>query len=293
MPVLAAAQPAPAGAPAGPPDATEPAATAAGQPLALNSASADQLATLPGVGPDLARSIVALREQRGALGSVEELRVLPEATPEALASLRRDTVVDVTLTTRADTTPKTVDEVLARFADEPDVQEVQRMAVEYTHTHRDQVQRWLDASRRAAALPELRLEYQYEDNFNITDHFTEVVDNSGQVIYDDYPYDADRDQNHQVDVKLKWRLDDLVMSSEQIRVISEAQDIVKLRDKVLSEVTRIYFDRRRAQVEMLLSPKDDLKGQVEAQLRIMELTAELDAYTGGAFSQALAARSGR
>jgi phosphoribosylaminoimidazole (AIR) synthetase len=77
------------------------------------------------------------------------------------------------------------------------------------------------------------------------------------------------------------------MSSERIRVINEAQDIAKLRDKVLSEVTRLYFERRRVQVEMLLSPKRDTMGQVKQQLRLMELTASIDALTGGAFSQAL------
>ena len=38
------------------------------------------------------------------------------------------------------------------------------------------------------------------------------------------------------------------MSSERIRVISEAQDVVKLRDKVLRQATQIFFDRRRLQV---------------------------------------------
>ena len=77
------------------------------------------------------------------------------------------------------------------------------------------------------------------------------------------------------------------MSSEQIRVINEAQDIVKLRDKVLDEVTRLYFDRRRLQVDQLLSPSLDLKGQIEAELRLQEMTANLDALTGGAFSASL------
>ncbi len=77
------------------------------------------------------------------------------------------------------------------------------------------------------------------------------------------------------------------MSSEQIRVINESQDIVKLRDKVLDEVTRLYFDRRRLQVELLLSPAGDLRTQLENELRLQELTANLDALTGGSFSASL------
>jgi len=67
-------------------------------------------------------------------------------------------------------------------------------------------------------------------------------------------------------------------------MINEAQDVVKLRDKVLTEVTRLYFDRRRAQVESVLSPKRDLGAQVKDQLSILEKTAQIDALTGGAFS---------
>jgi hypothetical protein len=70
-------------------------------------------------------------------------------------------------------------------------------------------------------------------------------------------------------------------------VINEAQDIVKLRDKVLDEVTRIYFDRRRLQVEQVLSPSSNLKDQIKEELRLQELTASIDALTGGRFSASL------
>ena len=100
--------------------------------------------------------------------------------------------------------------------------------------------------------------------------------------------DADTDKDNVYQVTLKWKLDDLVMSSERIRVISEAQDVVKLRDKVLRQATQIFFDRRRLQVELLLSPPGDLRAQVEDEIRLMELTAELDALTGGQFSRAAA-----
>ena len=104
--------------------------------------------------------------------------------------------------------------------------------------------------------------------------------------------DADQGQYQEYKVRLVWDLDKLVMSSERIRVINEAQDLVKLRDKVLSEVTRLYFERRRLQVERLLAPKADLMARVREELRLMELTANIDALTGGAFSAALTS-SGR
>ena len=85
-------------------------------------------------------------------------------------------------------------------------------------------------------------------------------------------------------MKLEWRLDKLVMSSEQIRVINETGKANKMREKVLDEVTRLYFDRRRLQVDNLLNPPSSLTDQIEMELRLQEMTANLDALTGGEFS---------
>ncbi len=169
-------------------------------------------------------------------------------------------------------------EVLDRFEHEPDVREVQAMAVEYADASPEVVDRWLRASKQAYLLPKLDLQYRKELDAT-----------------DDYVYDsADRseltdttlDDNDSYEVKLEWRLDKLVMSSERIRVIDQAQDLVKLRDRVLEEVTRVYFDRRELQVAMLLDPADTLAGRVAAELELEALTARLDALTGARFSAA-------
>jgi competence protein ComEA len=57
--------------PVGAPAPGDPAGTS---PVNLNTATAEQLQTLPGVGPVLAQRIVAYREQHGGFRSVAELR---------------------------------------------------------------------------------------------------------------------------------------------------------------------------------------------------------------------------
>ncbi|MEU4497396.1 ComEA family DNA-binding protein [Streptomyces sp. NPDC023998] len=64
--------PAPPG-PTGPPGSGQGGAQAAG-PVSLNSATVEQLDTLPGVGPVLAQHIVDYRTQHGGFRSVDELR---------------------------------------------------------------------------------------------------------------------------------------------------------------------------------------------------------------------------
>ena len=253
--------------------------------LDLNTATVEQLSSLDQVDAGEAGRIVALRQQRGALSSVEALRVLNLDSP-TLDALRTGTRLDLQVSkVQGGKRYDTVDQVMAEFATEPSAQDVQAMAMDYTKTHPDMVQGWLESSRTAYLLPKVNLEYQKDLNYSDTNRYNEDVNNPGT--YMPYDYQDKADNNDTVQVKLEWRLDKLVISSERIRVINEAQDIVKLRDKVLDEVTRLYFDRRRLQVDNLLQPPGSLDKQLDNELRLQELTANLDAYTGGGFSAAL------
>jgi competence protein ComEA len=57
-------------------------------PVHLNSATLEQLDTLPGVGPVTAQKIVDYREQHGGFGSVDELDAVPGIGPARLENLR-------------------------------------------------------------------------------------------------------------------------------------------------------------------------------------------------------------
>ncbi len=68
-------------------------ADAPGQPLNLNTATLEQLETLPGIGPALAAEILATREERGGFGSVEELGEVPGIGEGRLAAMREAVTV--------------------------------------------------------------------------------------------------------------------------------------------------------------------------------------------------------
>ena len=60
--------------------------------------------------------------------------------------------------------------------------------------------------------------------------------------------------------------------------------MVQLRNDIVDEVTRTYFERRRLQISLLIDPPSDQPKTLEKELRLQELTALIDGLTGGYFS---------
>lgn len=265
--------------------ANEPAPASAPAPsaVALDQASASQLASLDAIDQDLAERIVAYRDRRGGhLTSVEELRAVQGMTASALESVREGTRTSFSISSGGGRTFDSVEDVMAYYKDEPSVQQIQRWTQEYARASPEMVRAWARASQSFALLPRLQVEYLLDDNLDRRFAYESV---GGEL----QPRQTalDEAQGFRVMVSSQWDLSELVMSSDRIRVINEAQDAVMLRDRLLGQVTRLYFDRRRQQVALLLEPPADLGERVEGHLRLLELTAAIDALTGGRFSQAI------
>ncbi len=61
-----------------------------GIPLDLNTASADDLALLPGVGPSLAKAIVSERTRRGGFKTWDEVDTVPGVGPARIETLKAE-----------------------------------------------------------------------------------------------------------------------------------------------------------------------------------------------------------
>ena len=164
-------------------------------------------------------------------------------------------------------------QVVPAQADEPPVEAVQQAAVAYIDCEPSALRALERDARSFGALPEIQLEGSFDgDRQTDLDPFENVEGRSD-------------DAGWEVSVELEWDLADLVTSYERIRTLSEQQRRMELRRRVLEDVTRCYFDRLRTIAELDLTPDLDPATRAQLLLRIDELTAQLDAMTGGEFSR--------
>lgn len=62
-------------------------------PININTATAEQLQRLPGIGPARAAQIIRLRQKNGPFHSVDELRALPRLSDKQFQQLKKHATV--------------------------------------------------------------------------------------------------------------------------------------------------------------------------------------------------------
>jgi hypothetical protein len=85
-------------------------------------------------------------------------------------------------------------------------------------------------------------------------------------------------------VNVTFPLDTLVVRAEERFVMREQRRLLKERERVFKRVIRTYEQRRRTQAEMLANGSKSAGVWARKRLRLDQLTAVLDAQTGGRFS---------
>lgn len=255
------------------------------QTVDLNTASAKELERLPGIGGKLAEEIIREREENGAFASVEDLTRVPGISSGVVVKLADKvrvgrTQAPLVIEEGQVVSAEIVRKVLARYAAEPTIKEVQTAVLDYTKVHPEVVSSWQLRARTNALLPQLRTQFGYDTDQNLRTR-TNLDATEAKVVTED------DDHTYQVDVRAQWDLDRLVFEPQELAVARESVRIANLRDRVLDEVTRRYFERRRLQVDLELSPPTDLADRIRKELRVQELTADIDSLTGGWFSRRL------
>ncbi len=167
---------------------------------------------------------------------------------------------------------------------EPTVRQTQEAALRYFRVNQDTVSSMRRRAGWKAILPVTEFSGGYSSKTAAEDTVNKEFDPVEKwVLRDSGGTEFD------VRGKLTWNLPQLIFNAEELDVAS----LAGLMEGILKESTRLYFMRRRLQVDMILTPPTDQASLLTKQLRMEELTGLIDAMTGGWFQRELNRRAGR
>jgi hypothetical protein len=177
-------------------------------------------------------------------------------------------------------TPGTLGRALARYADEPTVEDVVRAALAASGLDPGRARAAATRARASAWLPTARVGVRRGSGVDLSLRQTAAV--------------ADRsvlsaDESLALEGALVFQLGRAVFAREEVPLLREERAIAEERRELIVDVVRVYHERRRLQLERDLLGRDDL----EHALAIAERTAVLDGWTRGAFSRGLQAAAHR
>lgn len=174
-----------------------------------------------------------------------------------------------------------IDASLAKLRAEPTVRDVQEAALQYFRVNQDQIDSMRARARSKALAPVLEISGGYTQS-TLDDVSTNSYLNF-QNFDNPWVVRGSMGVGWNVRGKATLNLPRLIFNPEELDVAS----LAGLVEGILKESTRLYYMRKRLQVDMVLKPPTDQATMLSKQLRIEELTAMLDAMTGGWYQKAL------
>jgi ligand-binding sensor domain-containing protein len=175
---------------------------------------------------------------------------------------------------------------------EPEVGAVQRAALRYLELGSDRLRRLERNVARRGLLPELTVHGDY-GGFRASDEDHDDTVFSAGNRYQLLDRLNEHGRDFEVGAALRWDLGDTVYHPEEIDVSKEVRELIELRDEVLDEINQLYFERRRVLLERAQLPDAASAEAERLALRVRELAAGLDAWTGGWWSRQAEAPSPR
>ncbi len=163
---------------------------------------------------------------------------------------------------------------------EPSARSVQKDVARYGNLKNAKINRWQAGSRLAALLPSLSFGKDFSSANNVDLDRGSTSDRDTFIIGPD-------DTNRGWDFDVSWDLGDFIYSSAQTSIDGREKLMVELRHEMLTEATRLYYERRRLQMEFITSPPQNEEEHLDLIMRIDELTALLDGMTDGRFGKKL------
>ena len=170
------------------------------------------------------------------------------------------------------------DNLLSYFPGEPTIREVQERAIRYAEVHPEKIASWRRRANMSALLP--RLSFGIDRGSSDGLHWDSGQNPDTWVI-------GPENESTGWDITFTWDLSELIWNGAQTLIDVRSKLMVQLRDDILDEINGYYFERRKLQLELVEAPPKNRRERLRKELRIRELAANIDALTGGYYSQKL------
>jgi hypothetical protein len=171
-----------------------------------------------------------------------------------------------------------IDRALAALRGEPTLGELQRAALRLADADPERSKGWMRTTNLSQILPRFKVTVDYDLEHD------ESLDRD-QVKPDKWGADTDRDLELQLSAQ--WELSRLVFNPDEVRVYGALANRAQRRESLLAALVGYYYERRKLQLTAIVDPPTELADVVELRLRVDELTAMIDALTGGLLSRTL------
>jgi hypothetical protein len=173
--------------------------------------------------------------------------------------------------------------VTAKYRDgDPPVDILCKAAVALALAEPDRARSFLNRARIAGWLPEMHL--RAYRRFARTEGLTFADTGTGTAT----PVDISSVDDVRYEWRASWDLSRMVFNPDELQAHLEALRMSDIRRDIQSLVIKLYFERRRLLVDSAPSGNggpSDPPGSEKRFLRIAEIEAQLDALSGGAFSE--------
>lgn len=179
---------------------------------------------------------------------------------------------------------KMLKKIWTRFEWEPSLREVQKIAAKRAFLQRKTVKSWIRRVRSAAWLPDVRVKLDQNQGSEL--RLKGEPGTSSQ-------WAEKEGDGLSYGIQLTWSFNRLVFDPDELKVNREAHRMVELREEIMHNVTRVFFERRRIQVMNYLRPPRTIRAAAFRRLAKERLEGLLDSITGGWYGKELKKRHPR
>ena len=135
------------------------------------------------------------------------------------------------------------------YKDEPKIKQVQEAAIRYAEVEPEKIIRWRKQAARRALLPKLSISFDQDKDKTISKSVWGIYSSytNGNITspgrYFIGPDDETKYRNKNYGVSLRWDFGDLIWSDDQTSIDVRSRLMVQLREDILDEVNKLYFER--------------------------------------------------